>query len=181
MDSYCEYIVKKRNGGKELGLRALIIVAAIALFIIFMMLGFVMPNFSMITILLAAGSLYGGYILITNMSVEYEYIVTNGEMDIDKIIAKRRRKRLNTVNARTFERFGPFKESDHAGETYSNRVYACTAPDDPGCYFAVLTHQTMGRILLVFSPNDKVLEHLKSYIPKQAGGNALYGNRPYRN
>ena len=122
MDSYCEYIVKKRNGGKELGLRALIIVAAIALFIIFMMLGFVMPNFSMITILLAAGSLYGGYILITNMSVEYEYIVTNGEMDIDKIIAKRRRKRLITVNARTFERFGPFKESDHAGETYSNRV-----------------------------------------------------------
>ena len=86
MDSYCEYIVKKRNGGKELGLRALIIVAAIALFIVFMMLGFVMPNFSMITILLAAGSLYGGYILITNMSVEYEYIVTNGEMDIDKII-----------------------------------------------------------------------------------------------
>lgn len=55
------------------------------------------------------------------MSVEYEYIVTNGEMDIDKIIAKRRRKRLITVNARTFERFGPFKESDHAGETYSNR------------------------------------------------------------
>lgn len=43
------------------------------------------------------GSLYGGYILITNMSVEYEYIVTNGEMDIDKIIAKRRRKRLITV------------------------------------------------------------------------------------
>ena len=132
MDSYCEYIVKKRNGGKELGLRALIIVAAIALFIIFMMLGFVMPNFSMITILLAAGSLYGGYILITNMSVEYEYIVTNGEMDIDKIIAKRRRKRLITVNARTFERFGPFKESDHAGETYSFEEFVANDKRDAG-------------------------------------------------
>ena len=130
MDSYCEYLVKKKNGGKELGLRALIIVAALALCVIFLMLGFVIPTFSMITTLLAAGALYGGYILITNMNVEYEYIATNGEMDVDKIVAKRRRKRLITVNARTFERFGPFKESDHTGETYSNRVYACTAPDE---------------------------------------------------
>ena len=181
MDSYCEYIVKKKNGGREMGLRALIIVAAVALFVIFVMLGFVIPNFSMITTLLAVGALYGGYILITNMNVEYEYIVTNGEMDIDKIIAKRRRKRLLTVNARTFERFGTFKESDHASENYANRIYACTSPHDPGCYYAVLNHQTMGQVLLVFSPNDKVLEHLKAYIPKQVGGNALYGNRPHGN
>ena len=70
------------------------------------------------------------------------------------------------------------EEAEHAAETYSNRIYACTSPDDPGCYYAVLTHQTMGRILLVFSPNDNVLENLKSYIPRQAGGHAFYGNRP---
>jgi hypothetical protein len=143
-----------------------------------MLLGSVVGTFSAITTLLAFGCLYGGYLLFTNMNVEYEYIVTNGEMDVDKIIARRRRKRLLTVNARSFEKFGPFKESDHAGESYSNRVYACTSPNDPGCYYAVLTHQTMGRILLVFSPNDHVLENLKIYVPKQAGGNAVYGNRP---
>ena len=99
MDSYCEYIVKKKNGGKELAIQALIVVAALAVFALFMVLGAVIPNFSMITTLLAFGALYGGYRLITNMNVEYEYIVTNGEMDIDKIIAKRSRKRLLTVNA----------------------------------------------------------------------------------
>lgn len=178
MDSYCEYIVKKKNGGKELAIQALIVVAALAVFALFMVLGAVIPNFSMITTLLAFGALYGGYRLITNMNVEYEYIVTNGEMDIDKIIAKRSRKRLLTVNARTFEQFGPFKEADHASENYANRVYACSTPNDPGCYYAVLNHQTMGHILLVFTPNDNVLNNLKTYIPKQAGGNALYGNRP---
>ena len=178
MDTYCEYIVKKKNGGKELALRALIVLGAVALFVVFMLLGGVVRSFSMITTLLAFGSLYGGYLLITNMNVEYEYIVTNGEMDIDKIIARRRRKRMLTVNARTFEKFGPFKEAEHANESYSNRVYVCTSPADPGCYYAVLNHQTMGRILLVFSPNDHVLENLKIYIPKQAGGNAIYGNRP---
>ena len=178
MDTYCEYIVKKKNGGKELALKALIIVAAILVFIIFLLLGTVLSSFSMITTLLAFGALYGGYILITNMNIEYEYIVTNGEMDVDKIIAKRKRKRLLTVNARTFEKFGTFKESDHANETYSNRVYACSSPSDPGCYYAVLNHQSMGRTLLVFTPNDNVLNTLKTFIPKQAGGNALYGNRP---
>ena len=178
MDTYCEYIVKKKNGGKEMALRALIVVGALVLFLIFMFLGTVVGAFSMITTLLAFGSLYCGYLLITSMNIEYEYIVTNGEMDVDKIIAKRKRKRMLTVNARSFEKFGPFKEAEHANESYSNRVYACTSPDDPGCYYAVLTHQTMGRILLVFTPNDNVLENLKSYIPRQAGGHAFYGNRP---
>jgi len=178
MDNYCEFIVKKKNGGKEMALRALIVIGALILFAVMIYLGSLIPAFSMVTTLLAFGALYGGYILITNMSVEYEYIVTNGEMDVDKIVAKRKRKRLLTVNARTFEKFGTYKEAEHANENYSNRVYACSDPRDPGCYYAVMTHQSLGRVLLVFTPNDRVLEFLKTYIPKQAGGNALYGNRP---
>ena len=58
MDTYCEYIVKKKNGGKELALRALIVLGAVALFVVFMLLGGVVRSFSMITTLLAFGSLY---------------------------------------------------------------------------------------------------------------------------
>ena len=53
MDTYCEYIVKKKNGGKEMALRALIVVGALVLFLIFMFLGTVVGAFSMITTLLA--------------------------------------------------------------------------------------------------------------------------------
>ena len=178
MDVFVEYLVKKKNGGKELLLQILTVIGALLVFALMMVLGGIFPVVSMVTTLLAFGALYGGYLLIISMNVEYEYIVTNGEMDVDKIIAKRKRKRMLTVNARSFEKFGPFKEAEHANDSYSNRVYACTSPDDPGCYYAVLTHQTMGRILLVFTPNDNVLENLKSYIPRQAGGHAFYGNRP---
>ena len=54
--------------------------------------------------------LYGAYFLITNQSVEYEYAVTNDEMDVDKIIAKRKRVHLITVSTKTFEAFGPVSE-----------------------------------------------------------------------
>ena len=101
-------------------------------------------------------------------------------MDVDKIIARRRRKRMLTVNARKFEAFGNYRAQDHAGKDYASRVYACTSPDDPGNYYAVLTHATLGKTLLVFTPNDRVLEGLRSYIPRQAGGSAVYGNRPHQ-
>ncbi len=178
MDVFVEYLVKKKNGAKEWALWVLIGAGALLLFAVLMYLGMLFSAFSMVTTLLAFGALYGGYLLITNMNVEYEYIVTNGEMDVDKIIARRRRKRLLTANARSFEKFGPFKLEEHQNGQYQNRVYACTSPNDPGCFYAVLTHPKLGRTLLVFTPNDRVLNAMKSFIPKQAGGNASYGTRP---
>ncbi len=181
MDVFVEYLVKKKNGGKELLLQILTVIGALLVFALMMVLGGIFPVVSMVTTLLAFGALYGGYLLIISMNVEYEYIVTNGEMDVDKIIARRRRKRLITANARTFEKFGPFKAAEHANEQYENRIYACTDPADPGCFYAVFTHAKTGRTLLVFSPNDRVLDAMKSFIPRQAGGNAVYGTRPAGN
>ena len=178
MDVFVEYLVKKKNGPRELLLKVLIVLAALLLFVVMMYLGMLFPVASMVTTLLAFGALYGGWLLMTNMNVEYEYIVTNGEMDVDKIVARRRRKRLLTVAARSFEKFGPYRHGDHAGEDYANRVYVCTSLEDPGCYYAVFNHAKLGRTLLVFSPSDRVLEALKPFIPKQAGGNAFYGTRP---
>ena len=101
--------------------------------------------------------------------------------DVDKIIARRRRKRLLTANARRFEEFGAYNHETMSSRNFANRVYACTAPADPGNYYAVFNHQTLGQTLLVFTPNDRVLESLRSFIPRQAGGKAVYGNRPSEN
>ena len=181
MDVFVEYIVKRKNTGKDLALQILILVAAIVLFFVLMAVGMAYPVVMSITTVLAFGSLYGGYILFTSQNVEYEYIVTNGEMDVDKIIARRKRKRLVTANARTFESFGVYKPAEHASAQYANRIYACGNMNDPGNFYAVMNHAKLGRTLLVFSPNDRVLNALKAFIPKQAGGNAAYGIRPSGN
>ena len=97
------------------------------------------------------------------MNIEYEYIVTNGEIDVDKIMAKRRRKRLLTANARTFESFGLFRQQDHAGKDYTSRVYASESMDESTSYYAVFTHAKLGKTLLVFTPDDRVLDALDVY------------------
>ena len=53
-----------------------------------------------LSLLLAAGIIFLGYRIITSRNIEYEYIVTNGDLDIDIIVAKRKRKRIFSANCK---------------------------------------------------------------------------------
>ena len=185
MDVFIEYMVKKQNTAKDIVLKLLcvlgaVVLLAVALFAIPLaaQLGQIGQLITMIAPLIGVGGVFGAWYLITSMNVEYEYILTNGEMDVDKIVARRRRKRMITVNARKFEAFGPYKPQEHTGKDYAGRVYACVSSEDPGNYYAVFNHATLGKTLLVFTPNDRVLDGLRGFIPRQVGGTTVYGNRP---
>ena len=181
MDVFVEYMVKKQNTGKDILLKFVYAFLGVAIMLLALLLSPILGAFASLGFLLGCAAIYGAYYLISSMNVEYEYIITNGEMDVDKIIARRRRKRLLTANARRFEEFGAYNHETMSSRNFANRVYACTAPADPGNYYAVFDHQTLGQTLLVFTPNDRVLESLRSFIPRQAGGKAVYGNRPSEN
>ena len=91
MDVFVEQLVRRRITAKDMFLSIIYVVLAIALFFF---LVFLMPvMFGEITSLpgaiLGLAVIYGAYYIISNMSIEYEYIVTNGEIDVDKVIAKR--------------------------------------------------------------------------------------------
>ena len=95
MDNFAEYMVKKRPDSRDNAKRAGIIALAVVLCAASVFLVFVthVPFILLIT----CAIIYGAYFLITGTSVEYEYAVTNGEMDVDKIIARRKRVHLITV------------------------------------------------------------------------------------
>ena len=88
MDSFKEQIVRKIPTKNDKIQKIFIMIASVAL----AALCFIFPfgtQFSVIGIFLAAAALYGGYYLTTKLDVEYEYIFTNGEIDVDKITAQR--------------------------------------------------------------------------------------------
>ena len=90
MDSFKEQIVRKIPTKNDKIQKIFIMIASVAL----AALCFIFPfgtQFSVIGIFLAAAALYGGYYLTTKLDVEYEYIFTNGEIDVDKITAQRSR------------------------------------------------------------------------------------------
>ena len=140
MDVFTEYMVKKQKSGKDVFLQilcgvsaaAVIVVALLLIPIVTLQFGQIGSMYTMLAPLIALGAGYGAWYLISSMNVEYEYILTNGEMDVDKIVARRRRKRMITVNARKFEAFGPYtpERITPAGYTpaFLRRIPATTTP-----------------------------------------------------
>ena len=88
MDTFFEQIVTIRKTAKTwLALFGITLAALILACLAFLFLG----SFGL---LIVAAIFYGAYRLYMFFFIEYEYIITNGSMDIDKIIAKNSRKRL---------------------------------------------------------------------------------------
>ncbi len=168
MDIFVEQIVKKPVAGKDLALKILIgagtaVLAAACIFVFL----FIIP-FAGLGLLILFGICYGGYVLLTNLDCEYEYIVTNGDIDVDKIIAKRKRVRLITAKAPAFEAFGEYTDSvppAAEGATVVNAVGLNESEADTKTYYADFKHAAAGEVRLIFTPEQKVVEAIMPFLP----------------
>ncbi len=164
MDIFVEQIVKKEATTKVKVQKALIVFGVAVVIVVSFFLLFYIGLFS---VLLSVGGIYLGYYLISNLDVEYEYIVTNGEVDIDKIIAKRKRKRLITFRIETFDRFGKYEDAplieNGTTQVRADGISANTTEK----YYADFTHSKFGLVRLIFSPEEKVIATMKPYFKRQ--------------
>ncbi len=90
MDIFVEKLVARKKGLRESILSAIII--TISVFIATTATLILGPRG--IVVLLIIGLIFGNWYIISAFNVEYEYSVTNGEIDIDKIVNKRKRKKM---------------------------------------------------------------------------------------
>ncbi|MEG0615013.1 MAG: hypothetical protein RR540_04590 [Oscillospiraceae bacterium] len=162
MDVFIEQLVTKASSVKDTALKLLLgfgsVLISIALFIL---LGMLLGMFA-VAVLLSAGCLYGAFYLISNFDVEYEYIVTNGEIDIDKVVAKRKRKRLLSAKVSSFKDFGRYSSSP---DTNTTTTFAAGSGLIEEEFYADFTHPKYGEVRLIFSPNERVLAAIKPYLP----------------
>ncbi len=166
MDTFIEKLVTKKKAAADLVIIALV-VAAILLVLFF----FLATNIRIgmgIDLLLVVGVIYLGIRIITSRNVEYEYIVTNGDLDIDMIVSKRKRKRIFSANCKEFEIVAPVKSSSFSQHVQSikNRIDASSSIDSPDAYFATLTYNN-NKTLVIFEPDERMLKNFKIYIPRK--------------
>ena len=166
MDNFAEYMVKKRPDSSDNLKKIGIIALAALLCIVTIALAFLIkiPFILIITCAL----IYGAYFLLSNLSVEYEYAVTNGEVDVDKIIARRKRVHLITVQTADFEAFGPL--TDDVPDDDSRTLVLCADNTGEGEYYADLTTEDYGETRIIFTPNQAVLEAIQAALPRKLRG-----------
>lgn len=112
-ESYKELMVKKESGLKEKLLRVLALIPTV-------LLGFLtLLTSDMIIFIIVIGLGVLCYFIFQWTDIEYEYLYLDKEINIDKIMAKTRRKRVATISIEKMEILAP--EKSHQLDSYRNR------------------------------------------------------------
>ena len=165
-DTFVEQIVKKKLNGKDyMIMLGLSLAAAVVLFLAVAFLGSYI-GIPML-IMLAVGIFYGYYKLITMRNLEFEYSFTNGDLTIDKIINRQRRKRLTSFDVTTVEEMGKYDAAKLEHRNFDKRMFVGTDESGKNCWYVACRGPKTGHLLLVFEPEERVLEAMKPYLQRQ--------------
>lgn len=162
MDFYCEQLVTKtRTAGDTLKIVLSVVIsaliAAVCVFFIFL-------TGALLLLILAFAAVGAGLWIAAGVGVEYEYIITNDEMDIDKIIGKRKRKRMITVEISRTMDFLPISQCDN--DDFDVVVQASGGLEEHACCMFV-EHSGYGKVKIVFDPDKRTREAIARSVPKQ--------------
>jgi len=175
-DLYLEKIVRRAPTIKDSLLKVLILFAAVGLSYGIMSVVYADPEgpliqYAQLFLMLVVGILIGAYYLAIQLNVEHEYIVTNGEIDIDRIIAKRRRKRLCTIPPLDVEIMAPYTDEykhyyDKNGD-FAHTYDTTASKYSKNRWLIVAATKKYGRVRVLFEPTDRMVEHMREYMPRK--------------
>ena len=165
-----EYLMRKKSTPldmlKKLGLVVATFVASVAVTIIFPMIGSFMTPYILLGI---AGVIYGAVVLLRNFSLEYEYIFTNGDLDVDIVKAQHSRKRMTSLKCKNIEVMASDKnmefKREFENESISKKFNAVFDAAAGGIYHVLFVNDGE-KLLLTFQPPAKLLTAMKNYNPR---------------
>ncbi|MGN0355389.1 MAG: DUF6106 family protein [Muricoprocola sp.] len=161
-DLYTEIIVKKKKTAldrlKKWGMIVVTVLAVAATLL------FGLPGLILLIAMAVAD-----YFLILSFDVEYEYLYVNGELDVDKVMSKQKRKRIYSCDVKDLVVMAPV--NSHELDAYRNRQeikkkdFSSGEPDSKAYGMVIKTEKGMDYVL--FEPNDTILKDMKRLSPRE--------------
>jgi len=157
-DFYTEQLIKKQADMKDMVIKAVLVAVAIVsvLMVFIMPMGLIFP---VIVIALV-------WFLISRLNVEYEYLYVNGDLDIDKIMNKSKRKRIFSTNVKEMELLAPLgcPRLDQFGNV---KVINLSSGQADARLYAMIVANGGQTAKLIFEPNDTIIEGLFMLAPRK--------------
>ena len=161
-DLYSEYLVKK----KPTALDAVIKYGLIILTVLAALAGlFVSPVILVLAVIFGVVS----YFVIPKTDIEYEYLFVNGELDIDMVMAKTKRKKVNTFDLREADLIAPVNSQRM---TYYNnnsklKTLDYSSGDESHRRFAVIIRADGATCKVILEPDDTMAQAIKNSAPSK--------------
>ncbi len=172
MDIFVEEIVEKKRGIKQVAVSfGIVLLSVLVASVLFVVIPMLIPFLSPFVTFLVVAVFYVAYRLVVAQNVEYEYSMVNTEIDVDKIINRRGRKRLTTVKVTGLEARGVCGEEKGEFNRYLSdvsvkKIYAAAEKNSENNYFVVYMSDSV-KTMLVFNPSEKIVKNIEKFNPKR--------------
>lgn len=157
-DALYEQLVSCRPKPYDLPVRILIILLIIAVVILGTpFIGF----FAFVLAIILAMLAY--YLIFPKLSIEYEYILLNHDMQIDVIYSKSKRKHKLNFDIQNAEIIAP--RSSHRLDAYRpEKVYDFTSGDPSAKVYGIMIPLEQKNVCINFEPDATMIEHMKQWM-----------------
>ena len=163
MDVFFEQLVKVKFGTARKVIAAItVLIAAVA--IVVATAAAITFNILPIIFLVDCGICYMAWWSVCQFRWEYEYSITNGEFDIDKIVNQRKRSKVLSFKCSQIEKMGKYNK-DMPTPDGAEKIFCCSASDD--CYYIIVRASDNRKVYLIIEPDERILEGIKKFISKQ--------------
>ena len=160
-DLYIELLVKKKKTSTDTLLKALMIGVTVI---------FVLGGILFNPIILIPAIVMGvvDYFKLPALDLEYEYLYVNGELDVDKIMSKQKRKRVGSYDMKKVELVAP--RNYHELDSFRNRkdlkVHDYSSMEENAKTFGMVINGEKGMELIYFDPNEAILKDMQRIAPR---------------
>ena len=173
MDVFSETLVKRKYTPKDKTKIKILFATLLCCSVIFILvIPFLALTSGLAYITTASLAIYGIIIFVVwrtlkKMQLEYEYIIVNDTLDVDMIVAQKKRSRLITIELKTVEAAGRYTQGQFEGRAFETVIHAEKNLEGHENFYITLSHPTARRTLIVLTPNEAMLSALHKTLPRQ--------------
>jgi hypothetical protein len=161
-DVFKEQIIQRKKRLKDTILRILMIVGAAVIFFL------ALTNLPGFGVIIGFAAMFGAWYGMSFLNVEYEYVFTNGDLDIDAIYNRARRKRLFSGHVNNIEIMCHAEDKIHIGEFTCAEVTLDYSSGEPGenTYIFLMLHNGK-RTKFIIEPNEKMIKAISGVLSRR--------------
>lgn len=109
------------------------------------------------------------WILWRRLNREYEYIYTDGHLDVDCVYHRSTRRSMVSIDCREFEVIAPAEDPKYQSlfeKKYNKVLDAGRGGVRENTYIAICNREG-NTLKMYFEPNERILTEMKKYIPRK--------------
>ena len=161
-DLYSELLVKKDRTAKDVAIKY----GLITLTVLFAVAGlFIMP----LLLVAALGLGIACYFIVPKTDVEFEYLFVNGDMDIDMVMSKAKRKRVQSFKLSEADLVAPVNSHrmDYYNGNQRMKVLDYSSGNPEHKRFAVITRDGTDACKIIIEPDEPLAQAMKNSAPSK--------------